>query len=204
MLWWTCIVGLINCSYLFVGKYFWVKTELIILIYGILRLFIWNLTIIAAECFTLSDELLTVFCFHNWEIRIGWWLKVDGGKDWWNRSNNTPCALRGVEFTVPAFITEVPYALKVEDFVISSELLYCVIRYIILKFQRILVHSSYKVSGSISSTVSLCRMWRSCVLSSTPDSLKSHTLKITVHWGATLCELEEIYHHCVETSFLHL
>jgi hypothetical protein len=47
-------------------------------------------------------------------------------------------------------------------------------------------------------------MWRSCVLSSRADSLKSHTLKITVYWGATLCELVEIYHHFVETSCLHL
>jgi hypothetical protein len=64
-------------------------------------------------------------------------------------NNNTPCALHGVKFTVPTFITEVPYALKVEDFVISSELLYCVIGYIILKFQMILVHSSYKASGTL-------------------------------------------------------
>ena len=98
----------------------------------------------AAECFTLTDELLTVFCFHSWEVHTGWLLKVDGGKDWWNRNKNTPCVLYGVKFTMPTFIIEVPYALEVEDFVIPSELLYCVIGYIILKFQGILVHSSYK------------------------------------------------------------
>jgi len=57
--------------------------------------------------------------------------------------------LHGVKLTMPAFITEVPYALKVEDFVISAELLYCVIGYIILKFQRILMHSSCKASGTV-------------------------------------------------------
>ena len=138
-------------------------------------------------------KLLTVFCIQNLEIHIDSWPEVDSGKDWWNRDNNIPCSLHGVEFTVPTFITEVPNALKVEDFVISSELLCCVIVYI---------HNPHIPKPTAHCPSVTCGA--GCVLSSSADSLKSRTLKVTVFWVATLCELVEMYQHCVETSCLHL